>query len=43
MLGGCFLAYLLDALEIVLLPLALPDIRQDMGLSTAQAGLCAPT
>ncbi|MGW5863249.1 MFS transporter [Streptomyces sp. NPDC055239] len=40
-LGGCFLAYLFDALEIVLLSLALPDIRQDMGLSVTQAGLLA--
>ncbi|MEU2680500.1 MFS transporter [Streptomyces sp. NPDC007107] len=40
-LGGCFLAYLFDALEIVLLSLALPDIRQDMGLSATQAGLLA--
>ena len=40
-LGGCFLAYLFDALEIVLLSLALPEIRQDMGLSVTQAGLLA--
>ncbi|GAA5110574.1 MFS transporter [Haloechinothrix salitolerans] len=40
-LGGCFLAYLFDALEIVLLSLALPEIREDMGLSVTQAGLLA--
>lgn len=40
-LGGCFLAYLFDALEIVLLSLALPAIREDLALSVAQAGLLA--
>lgn len=40
-LGGCFLAYLFDALEIVLLSLALPAIRHDLGLSATQAGLLA--
>lgn len=40
-LGGCFLAYLFDALEIVLLSLTLPVIRQDMGLTVAQGGLLA--
>ncbi|MET9259933.1 MFS transporter [Amycolatopsis sp. NPDC004079] len=40
-LGGCFLAYLFDALEIVLLSLALPAIRHDLGLSVTQAGLLA--
>ncbi|MFJ9778973.1 MFS transporter [Amycolatopsis sp. NPDC101161] len=40
-LGGCFLAYLFDALEIVLLSLALPVIRHDLGLSVTQAGLLA--
>jgi MFS family permease len=40
-LGGCFLAYLFDALEIVLLSLALPAIRADFGISAAQAGLLA--
>ncbi|OXM57612.1 MFS transporter [Amycolatopsis thailandensis] len=40
-LGGCFLAYLFDALEIVLLSLSLPAIRHDMGLSATQAGLLA--
>jgi MFS family permease len=40
-LGGSFLAYLFDALEILLLSLALPAIRVDMGLSVTQAGLLA--
>ncbi|MFC7616196.1 MFS transporter [Actinokineospora soli] len=40
-LGGCFLAYLFDALEIVLLSVALPAIRQEMGLSVTQGGLLA--
>lgn len=40
-LGGCFLAYLFDALEIVLLSMALPAIRTDMGLSATQGGLLA--
>lgn len=40
-LGGCFLAYLFDALEIVLLSMALPTIRQDMGLTITQGGLLA--
>ncbi|MET9535927.1 MFS transporter [Streptomyces sp. NPDC006553] len=40
-LGGCFLAYLFDALEIVLLSLTLPAIRQDMGLTVTQGGLLA--
>ncbi|MGW8356225.1 MFS transporter [Streptomyces wedmorensis] len=40
-LGGCFLAYLFDALEIVLLSLTLPVIRQDMGLTVEQGGLLA--
>ncbi|NMO00694.1 MFS transporter [Gordonia sp. TBRC 11910] len=40
-LGGCFFAYLFDALEIVLLSLALPAIRDDMGLSATQGGLLA--
>jgi len=38
-LGGCFLAYLFDAVEIILLSLALPSIRNDLGLSAAQGGL----
>jgi MFS family permease len=40
-LGGCFLAYLFDALEIVLLSLALPQISHDMGTSIQQGGLLA--
>ncbi|MFF2082890.1 MFS transporter [Nocardia sp. NPDC058176] len=40
-LGGCFLAYLFDALEIVLLSMALPSIRADMGLTITQGGLLA--
>ncbi|WP_063012712.1 MFS transporter [Nocardia kruczakiae] len=40
-LGGCFLAYLFDALEIVLLSMALPTIRKDMGLTISQGGLLA--
>ncbi|MFI9635279.1 MFS transporter [Nocardia sp. NPDC051929] len=40
-LGGCFLAYLFDALEIVLLSMALPTIRKEMGLSVTQGGLLA--
>lgn len=40
-LGGCFLAYLFDALEIVLLSMALPAIRKDLGLSITQGGLLA--
>ncbi|WP_431969831.1 MFS transporter [Nocardia sp. bgisy134] len=40
-LSGCFLAYLFDALEIVLLSMALPTIRKDMGLSATQGGLLA--
>ncbi|MGW4368882.1 MFS transporter [Nocardia takedensis] len=40
-LGGCFLAYLFDALEIVLLSMALPTIRRDMDLTITQGGLLA--
>lgn len=40
-LGGCFLAYLFDALEILLLSMALPTIRADLGLSITQGGLLA--
>ncbi|KAF0845325.1 MFS transporter [Nocardia caishijiensis] len=40
-LGGCFLAYLFDALEIVLLSMALPSIRTDMSLTITQGGLLA--
>ncbi|MFK3724288.1 MFS transporter [Pseudomonas monteilii] len=38
-LGGCFLAYLFDAVEIILLSLALPAVRTDLGLSVLQGGL----
>lgn len=41
LLFGCFLAYLFDALEIVVLSFALPAIRQEFGLSAAQAGFLA--
>ncbi|TCJ96368.1 MFS transporter [Nocardia alba] len=40
-LGGCFLAYLFDALEIVLLSMALPSIRKDLGITITQGGLLA--
>ncbi|MGH3585679.1 MAG: MFS transporter [Pseudonocardia sp.] len=40
-LGGSFLAYMFDAMEIILLSLALPAIREDMALGPAQAGLLA--
>ncbi len=40
-LGGCFLAYLFDALEIVLLSMALPTIRKDLALTITQSGLLA--
>jgi MFS family permease len=40
-LGGCFLAYLFDALEIVLLSMGLPAIREDMDLTITQGGLLA--
>lgn len=40
-LVGCFLAYLFDALEILLLSMALPTIRADLGLSITQGGLLA--
>ncbi|MEV0685317.1 MFS transporter [Nocardia sp. NPDC050378] len=40
-LGGCFLAYLFDALEIVLLSMALPSIRTDLGITITQGGLLA--
>lgn len=40
-LGGGFLAYMFDALEILLLSLALPAIRADLGLTPAQGGLLA--
>ena len=38
---GCFIAYLFDAIEIAILALALPTMRIDLGLSTAQGGLLA--
>ncbi|UVJ46232.1 MFS transporter [Pseudomonas sp. LS1212] len=40
-LVGGFLAYLFDAMEIILLTLALPVIRQDLGLSFNEAGMLA--
>uniref|UniRef100_A0AAU1U237 MFS transporter n=1 Tax=Streptomyces sp. NBC_00119 TaxID=2975659 RepID=A0AAU1U237_9ACTN len=40
-LGGSFLAYMFDALELAILALALPHIREDLGLSLAEGGLLA--
>ncbi|MDT7630060.1 MAG: hypothetical protein QOI50_1990, partial [Pseudonocardiales bacterium] len=40
-LGGGFVAYMFDAMEIILLSLALPAIRQNMHLTAAQGGLLA--
>lgn len=40
-LGGAFVAYLFDALEILLLAFALPDVRAAFGLTPAQGGLLA--
>ncbi|QGW77514.1 MFS transporter [Pseudomonas alkylphenolica] len=40
-LVGGFLAYLFDAMEIILLTIALPVIQQDLGLSIGQAGMLA--
>ncbi len=40
LIGG-FIAYLFDAMEIVLLSIALPVIRQDLGLSINEAGALA--
>ena len=40
-LGGSFIAYMFDALEIILLSLALPAIRNDMHLTPLQGGLLA--
>lgn len=40
-LGGAFVAYMFDALEILLLSFALPAIRAEFGLTTAQGGLIA--
>ncbi|MEV8362032.1 MFS transporter [Streptomyces niveus] len=41
MLIGSFLAYMFDALEILLLSYTLPVIRDDLGLTTTQGGLLA--
>ncbi|SFR04016.1 Predicted arabinose efflux permease, MFS family [Lentzea waywayandensis] len=41
MLIGSFVAYMFDALEIMLLSFALPAIRADLGLTTTQGGLLA--
>jgi MFS family permease len=38
---GSFVAYMFDALEILLLSFALPVIRADMGLTATQGGLLA--
>jgi MFS family permease len=40
-LAGAFVAYTFDALEILLLSYALPDIRSTFGLTTTQGGLLA--
>jgi len=40
-LVGAFVAYTFDALEILLLSYALPDIRSTFGLTTTQGGLLA--
>ncbi|MDX6292540.1 MAG: hypothetical protein QOH50_1615 [Kribbellaceae bacterium] len=40
-LGGAFVAYMFDALEILLLSFALPDIRTEFGLTKAEGGLLA--
>lgn len=40
-LVGGFIAYLFDAMEIILLSIALPVIRQDLGLSINEAGALA--
>ncbi|MGO4003374.1 MFS transporter [Pseudomonas fluorescens] len=40
LIGG-FIAYLFDAMEIILLSIALPVIRQDLGLSINEAGALA--
>lgn len=40
LIGG-FIAYLFDAMEIILLSLALPVIRQDLGFSLHEAGALA--
>ncbi|MFD5033849.1 MFS transporter [Streptomyces sp. NPDC058405] len=41
MLIGSFMAYMFDALEILLLSFMLPVIRADLGLTTTQGGLLA--
>ncbi|WP_203233463.1 MFS transporter [Streptomyces niveus] len=41
MLGGSFVAYMFDALEILLLSFTLPVIRADLGLTTTEGGLLA--
>lgn len=41
MLIGSFVAYMFDALEIMLLSFALPAIRAELGLTTTQGGLLA--
>ncbi|WP_433662205.1 MFS transporter [Nocardia sp. CA-128927] len=38
-LTGAFVAYMFDALEILLLSLSLPDIRAEFGLTATQGGL----
>jgi MFS family permease len=40
-LAGAFVAYMFDALEILLLSFALPDIRAEFGLTATQGGLLA--
>ncbi|WP_394617250.1 MFS transporter [Lentzea sp. JNUCC 0626] len=40
-LVGSFVAYMFDALEILLLSFALPAIRAELGLTTTQGGLLA--
>ncbi|MFD9869913.1 MFS transporter [Streptomyces niveus] len=41
MLVGSFVAYMFDALEILLLSFTLPVIRADLGLTTTEGGLLA--
>ncbi|MGP3951515.1 hypothetical protein [Streptomyces sp. 7N604] len=41
MLIGSFVAYMFDALEILLMSFTLPVIRADLGLTTTQGGLLA--
>jgi MFS family permease len=40
-LAGCFVAYMFDGLEIILLSFALPFIHKDLGLSNTQTGFLA--